>query len=159
WDGRANSLEEQIEEVYNRRADTSIDVHDIVKKLNDRPEYVAEFKKVFNSAPTVANLTEAIASYERTTLSGDTRFDRFLFKGDETALTPLEKEGWGVFMGKGNCSVCHSVNPQKEGGSALFMDQKFHNLGVGAYAAKRLKDGGRYLVTGSIRDLGKFKTP
>src|SRR5262249_30012711 len=57
---------------------------------------------------------------------------------------------------KGNCSVCHTVN-QKDG-VATFIDQKFHNTGVGAYGT-RMKDAGRYYVTGERSDFGAFKTP
>src|SRR4029077_13634253 len=87
WDGRASSLEGQIDEVYHRTADTSIDINDIVQKLRESPAYVEQFKKVFNSPPTKENLCQAIASYERTTLSGDTRFDRYFFKDEQSALT------------------------------------------------------------------------
>jgi cytochrome c peroxidase len=161
WDGRASSLEGQVEAVYHRAADTSIDINDIVVKLRESPDYVVEFKKVFNSPPTKENLCQAIASYERTALSGDTRFDRYYYKDEPSALNLEEKIGLAVFMGKGNCNACHLVvkptnaNP----GAALFIDQKFHNLGVGAYSFKRMKDGGRYLVTGDLKDIGKFKTP
>jgi cytochrome c peroxidase len=93
-------------------------------------------------------------------LSGNTRFDRYFFGGDKTALTATEKQGLDIFMGKGNCTVCHTVTPPsgQNGGCATFIDQKFHNLGIGAYGT-RMKDSGRYLVTGERGDVGAFKTP
>lgn len=160
WDGRADSLEEQIGDVFHRTADTSIDLNDAVKMLNTSKEYPALFQKAFGGPPTGENFCIAIASFERAQLSGDTRFDRYMYKGDKSALTQQEKDGFAIFMGKGNCQTCHLVVPKQGNnpGYALFMDQKFHNLGVGAFG-KRMKDGGRYLVTGDHDDLGKFKTP
>lgn len=161
WDGRSASLEEQIDAVYHLTADASIDTRAIVKKLNAMPEYVSEFKKAFNSRPSIDTFCKAIASYERTALSGNTRFDRFFFQDDRNALSEVEKQGFDIFIGKGNCTSCHLISKDRHDkhASALFIDQQFHNLGIGAFSAKRMKDGGRYLVTGDPKDLGKFKTP
>lgn len=160
WDGRADTLEEQVGDVYHRTADTSIDLNDVVKMLNTSKDYPAMFQKAFGSPPTGENFCIAIASFERAQLSGGTRFDRYMYKGDKSALTQQEKDGLGIFMGKGNCQTCHMVVPNqgKNPGYAVFMDQKFHNIGVGVFN-KRMKDAGRYLVTGDHDDLGKFKTP
>ncbi|HEY9731966.1 MAG TPA: cytochrome c peroxidase [Drouetiella sp.] len=160
WDGRAASLEAQVADVARPAGDTSININTAIKSCNSNPEYVAMFQKAFNSPPTPETFCQAISSYERTTLSGDTRFDRFLFKGEKDALTPLEKKGYEVFTNKGNCTSCHTIVPPAadKPGNATFIDQKFHNIGIGAYGT-RMKDAGRYYVTGERSDFGAFKTP
>jgi cytochrome c peroxidase len=160
WDGRAESLEAQVADVARPAGDTSISIHKAVKKCAENKEYESMFQKAFGGPPTAQAFCQAISAYERTYLSGNTRFDRYYFKGEQTALTPLEKQGLDVFMGKGNCNACHTVTPKSADnpGSAPFIDQKFHNIGVGVYGT-RLKDAGRYYVTGEDSDFGAFKTP
>jgi len=86
-------------------------------------------------------MSQALASYVRSILSGDSRFDRFV-EGDRTALTPREQQGLDLFRGRGNCTACH-VGP-------TFSDERLHNTGV-AWRDGALTDvgGGR----------GDFKTP
>ena len=100
---------------------------------------------------------KAIASFERTVLSGNSPFDRFMYGGEEDTLSESAKRGLKVFRdpAKGNCEVCHSM----EEDHALFTDDKFHNLGVGANIDGTLADQGRYEVTKNEADRGAFKTP
>jgi cytochrome c peroxidase len=112
--------------------------------------YKEEFKAVFGEGPiTVDQVAEAIAAFERTVVTTDSRFDRFA-RGDHGALTALEKEGLEIFNGKGHCTACHW--------GPYFSDGRFHNLGVPAKDPKN-PDVGRYAVTNDPRDMGAFKTP
>ena len=106
---------------------------------------------------TFDKVVKAIASFERTVLSGNSPFDRYMYGGDESALSESAKLGLEVFRNeeKGNCAVCHSVDEK----SALFSDNKFHNLGVGVDDEGELIDLGRYEVTKQDADRGAFKTP
>jgi cytochrome c peroxidase len=156
WDGRAESLEAQVAEVARPAGDTSININKAVKKCATNKEYADLFEKAFAGEATSQRFCQAIAAFERTLLAGNTKFDRFLFKGEEAALTQAEKRGYEIFVGKGNCSACHSID--KAGSNAIFIDNKFHNTGVGAYGT-RMKDAGRYNVTGEESDFGSFKTP
>ncbi len=160
WDGRAPSLEGQVADVARPGGDTSIHINTAVKTVQASKEYVDLFQKAFNGPPTAETFCQAIGAYERTMLSGNTRFDRYYFNGEEDALKPNEKKGFAIFMGKGNCAVCHTVTAKTNDnvGAATFIDNKFHNLGIGAYGT-RMKDSGRYLVTGERSDFGRFKTP
>ena len=112
--------------------------------------YQEEFKAVYGEGPiTVDQVAEAIAAFERTVVTTDSRFDRYA-RGDHGALTPLEKEGLEIFNGKGHCTACHW--------GPYFSDGRFHNLGVPAKDPKN-PDLGRYDVTKNPRDMGAFKTP
>jgi len=73
-------------------------------------------------------MAKAIAAYERTQITFDTPFDRFM-AGDNKALDVSARRGWTVFNGKGRCMTCHAVNPT----SPMFTDNLFHNIGVSAH--------------------------
>jgi cytochrome c peroxidase len=98
---------------------------------------------------TSDGIARALASYVRSILSGNSRFDRFV-DGDRRALSPEEREGLRVFRGKGDCTSCH-VGPN-------FTDERFHNTGI-AWRDGSMQDEGRSAVTGKPEDRGAFKTP
>ncbi len=130
----------------------------VEKQLAEDASYVAEFEKAFGSGDiTYERIGKAIATFERTVLSGNSAFDRFEYGGEEDALSESAKRGLEVFRdpAKGNCEVCHAM----EEDHALFTDDKFHNLGVGANIDGTLADQGRYEVTKNEADRGAFKTP
>jgi cytochrome c peroxidase len=159
WDGRLATVEDQIPEVFHRTGEAAIDMEQALQLLNASPEYQSLFQKAFGGPPTSQTFCQAIGSYERTLLSGDTRFDRFVFGGDQNALTAAEKKAYEIFTGKGNCVTCHKISQHSSDNSAyaLFTDQKFHNLGIGVYG-RFMKDSGRYGVTGDRKDFGAFRT-
>ena len=105
WDGRAKDLEEQAQGPIQAPPEMNAPKELVVSKLKSIPEYVEEFKKVFNSEITFENATQAIAAFERTLIT-PSRFDKFL-QGDNTALTDKEKKGLEVFIDKG-CASCHT---------------------------------------------------
>jgi cytochrome c peroxidase len=98
-----------------------------VSKLDADPTYKAEFRKVFGPGQiTIGKVEKAIASFERTLISGDSPFDRYQFGGDKTALTPAAVRGLEIFrdQARGNCAACHTIDQH----FALFTDGKFHNI-------------------------------
>lgn len=99
---------------------------------------------------------KSIASFERTLVSGNSPFDRWKYGHDEKAVNAAVKRGFTVFTAKdkGNCAACHSVGAD----SALFTDNKFHDIGVGVDFGK-FNDDGLFAVTHKPVDRGKFKTP
>jgi cytochrome c peroxidase len=150
WDGRAPSLEEQAKGPIANPIEMGNTHEAMLKTVDNIPGYVEEFKNVFGTSPiTIDQVAQAIAAYERTIVTTDSPFDRFI-RGDEASLTALEKKGLEIFNGKGRCTACHW------GGN--FSDGRFHNLGV-MPAAGAKPDEGRYDVTKDPRDKGKFKTP
>ena len=148
WDGSITSLEEQaFEPVIN-----PIEMHNTWENveitLNDHNEYPLLFKNAFNIDYIDSNhVVMALAQFERTLISTNSKFDRFL-KGEEQ-LTSSELNGYAIFNSeKGDCFHCH--------GTQMFMDNSFHNNGLDI---EPFLDLGRAKVTGSINDNGKFKTP
>ena len=150
WDGRAPSLEEQAKGPIQNPIEMG-NTHDVMlRTLNDVPGYVEEFKDVFGTTPiTIDQVAQAIAAFERTVVTTDSPFDRYV-QGAGTALTCQEKKGLEIFNGKGHCSACHW------GGN--LSDGRFHNLGAEPIEPGK-PDEGRMAVTKNSRDLGAFKTP
>lgn len=148
WDGRAKTLEEQSLGPIAAPGEMGNTHEKMVATLAAIPGYAPLFEKAFGGPPTKERVAQAIGSFERTVLSGNSAYDRYV-SGDKTALSPEAQRGKDVFFGKGRCVTCH-VPP-------TFSDSLFHNLGVGMKAAK--PDLGRYEVTKEEKDKGAFKTP
>ncbi len=157
WDGRAPSLEKQAEGPVQNPVEMANTLAEVEKRLNADPSYKAEFAAAFGPGPITYEMAEkAIASFERSVLSGNSPFDRWYYGHDEKAVSESVKRGFKVFTDpkKGNCAACHTVGDQY----ALFTDGKFHNVGVGA-DSKGFADQGRWDVTKREKDRGLFKTP
>ncbi|MFN7921349.1 MAG: cytochrome c peroxidase [Bryobacteraceae bacterium] len=158
WDGRAPSLEEQAGGPVQNPIEMASTVEGAEKYLQSSAEYPALFEKSFGPGkPTFQKMRFAIASFERTVLTGNSPFDKYMYGGDKKALSASAIRGLEVFRDakKGNCAVCHTI----EKDYALFTDNKFHNLGVGIDAKGELKDLGRFDQTKNDADRGAFKTP
>ncbi len=158
WDGRAASLEQQAGFPIENPSEMG-QTHELsVKKFEKIPEYKKEFETVFGPGRlTIEKIEMALASFERTQLSGDSAFDRYLYGGDQSAMSAGALRGLKIFTDKkrGNCSTCHLI----EETYSVFTDQKFHNLGAGMGKDGELKDLGRYEVTKVAADKGAFRTP
>jgi len=149
WDGRANELEGQALGPIANPIEMDLPIDEAVKRLNDIPGYKSQFKAVFGTdGATPETLAKALAAFERTILSGDAPYDRFI-AGDTKALSEAAERGKKVFFNKGHCSACH-VGP-------VFSDGAFHNIGLGM--DKDGADHGRHVVTKVEGDKGSFKTP
>jgi cytochrome c peroxidase len=150
WDGRSPSLEDQAKGPIQNPVEMGNTHEAMIQTVSAIAAYQDEFKAVFGEGPiTVDQVADAIAAFERTVVTTDSRFDRYA-RGDHSALTPLEKEGLEIFNGKGHCTGCHW--------GPYFSDGRFHNLGVPPKDPKN-PDLGRYVVTKDPRDKGAFKTP
>lgn len=158
WDGRAPSLEKQAEGPVQNPAEMANTLPAVEKKLMANPTYRAAFEKAFGPRPiTYEKVEQAIASFERTVISGNSPFDRYFYGGDKSALSASARRGLEVFRNpkKGNCAACHTIGEK----NALFTDNKFHNIGVGADYKGNYEDLGGYNVTHNEADKGAFKTP
>lgn len=146
WDGRAPDLETQAMGPITADAEMDGKFPEIIVRLKGTPEYEAWFGKLFpRDGVTQDNILTAIATYERTVVSGWAPFDRWV-EGDATAISPAAQRGFAVFTGKGQCAACHT--------GWNFTDNKFHDLGV------QTKDIGRAAFEPD-NPLAKhaFKTP
>jgi len=150
WDGRAKDLEEQAHGPLINAVEMAMGSHnDVVKRCKAVPGYAPLFEKAFGSKEiTMSRIAQAIASYERTVVSGNSPFDRFN-AGDKDALSAAAVRGLELFNGAANCKVCHS--------GFNFTDESYHNLGVGMDKPK--PDLGRFEQTKAESEKGAFKTP
>ncbi len=106
---------------------------------------------------TIDKIKKALASFERTLVSGNSAFDRYQYGGDKTALSQEAIRGLAIFTDehKGNCQSCHTIGEKY----ALFTDGKFHNIGVGVNDEGNLTDLGRFGESKQEAEKGAFKTP
>ena len=151
WDGRKKSLEDQALGPMTSHDEMRTDFAAATRMLATLPGYQAMFKDAYPGEP-IAEITaaKAIAVFERTVVSRDSRFDRWV-AGDRTAITPQEWRGYKVFndADKGNCAVCH--RPPN------FTDNGYHNIGIAHPAGK--EDVGRFTQRKVASMKGAFKTP
>ena len=158
WDGRAPSLEEQAKGPIANPVEMASTHADVVKRLQADPKYVALFQQAWGTDQISIDLVvKSIASFERTVLCGNSAFDRFYYGHDKKALSASAQRGLKLFTDpkKANCAVCHSIGKDY----ALFTDNKFHNLGIGADTRGNMDDLGRFGQTKDESDWGAFKTP
>jgi cytochrome c peroxidase len=125
WDGRVTVLEEQVLRPIEDPNEMDLPIHEAAARVG-------------LSGPAIS---QALASYVRSILSGNSRYDRFV-NGNRRALSADEQQGLQIFRGRGNCTACH-VGPN-------LTDERFHNTGV-AWRNGALADEGR--------ERGMFKTP
>ncbi|MGV8864843.1 MAG: cytochrome-c peroxidase [Pseudomonas sp.] len=154
WNGRAESLEAQVEEVAQNPTEMGSAWPNIIDTLVKDPAYQAAFRGAYPDGVTAPNAQNAIATYERTLLTPNSRFDQYL-KGNTDILTLDEKYGYQRFKDYG-CIACHQgVNI---GGN---MFQKFGVMGdyFKARGNPTEADLGRYLVTKDEEDRHVFKVP
>jgi cytochrome c peroxidase len=125
WEGNFRSLEEGIEGSLRNPAIMASSVDETVGKLRADPEIVRQFRDAYGREPDVAAMLDAIATYERSLVTPDSRFDRWL-AGETNAMTPDELSGYQVFKSLG-CITCHQgVNV---GGNLFQRHGIFHPLG------------------------------
>lgn len=149
WDGRARSLEEQAIGPIQNPIEMGETHEHVVSKLSKITGYRQQFRSVFGTAVNLQGIAEAIAAYERTVISTNSSFDRYV-AGDPSAMDARAVRGMGLFKGKARCILCHN--------GPNFTDNQFHNLGV-PQVGPRTEDLGRYDVTKAEQDRGAFKTP
>jgi cytochrome c peroxidase len=185
-DGRELTLEDQVWGpllASNEMGNPSIGY--VIARIRSLPDYAGMFEGAFGGKGVSAErIGQAIASYERTLVAGDSRFDRWRYSGEAIALNEAEKRGFELFSGRARCMQCHHAVHR----AALFTDQDFHNTGVGwqashggpdktrvelapgvhteldrrtiaTFSEPPPKDVGRYEITLDPADRWAYKTP
>jgi cytochrome c peroxidase len=145
WDGRAETLEEQVAMALEGPTDLDLSPTEAVARIAGDRGYVAAFKAAFGEPVSATGLTRALATFVRGQLSADSAFDRFA-AGNRRALSARAQQGFELFNGKANCWLCHA--------GPLLTDERFHNTGVSWG-----RDAGRFEFTDHPDDRGRFKTP
>lgn len=163
WDGRAKSLEEQAKGPMTNPVEMAMENHDaVVKRIKSSPEYVRDFEKVFGKdSVNIDNIVKAIAAYERTLITPNSAFDKFI-KGDQNAMSAAAQRGMAKVQEVG-CMACHMgpnfAGPQLPEGQGFY--QKFPTFADNEYEKKYkfTQDLGRYDVTKSDSDKHMFRVP
>jgi len=187
WDGRSPDLEDQALHPFVNPVEMGLKDHQpILDIIKSDAEYTGAFKTVFGKSGndvTMTEVTQAIAAFERTIVSGNSTFDRYFYGGEVEALTEQQIKGFDLFVNKGRCVSCHVIEQTQ----ALFTDNRFHNIGVGindiqdevpdiageyihaklsadevdlmVLTDERSSELGRFALTTNFDDLGSFKTP
>lgn len=152
WDGRKATLEEQAIGPMMADVEMNADLGAIFKWLNANPGYRETFAKAYpGEAIDEKTFSKALANFERTLVSNNSPFDRWL-RGDAKAMTAQQVRGFRLFQDekKGNCATCHSA--------PNFADDGFHNIGLASYGSAQ-PDMGRFLIRAVPASKGSFKTP
>jgi cytochrome c peroxidase len=151
WDGRKKSLEDQALGPMKTPEEMKTDFSAALALLSRTGGYQTMFHAAYPGEPiSEETVAKAIAAFERTVVSKDSRFDRWI-AGDRSALTPQEHRGYKLFTdpAKGNCAVCHKP--------PNFTDNGFHNIGIAQ--APGQEDAGRFKIRAVAVSKGAFKTP
>lgn len=176
WDARLDGqdMPTQVRDAMTESFFMAGDGRIMHQRLKNLPKYVELFKKVYNAEPSFNRILKAISAFERTLVSRNVPFDKFM-KGDQTAISAKAKKGLELFKGKAGCIQCHN--------GSMFTDNEAHNLGVphnpkiisevkrhitmraqmsflGVPNYHNLKkDPGHFTVTKKYKDFGSFLTP
>jgi len=149
WDGRAADLEAQALGPIQNPIEMGNTLEATVKKLQAIKGYRAAFQRAFGTEVTEDGIAKAIASFERTVLSGNSAYDRFK-AGDKKAMSESAQRGLALFENKRvNCIGCHVGHN--------FTDENYRNIGIGM--DKEKTDLGRFDISKNEEDRGAFKTP
>ncbi|MCD4667923.1 MAG: c-type cytochrome [Sulfurimonas sp.] len=152
WDGRVRTLEQQALGPIEAGVEMNMSLDTLIPLLNNIKGYQKLFKKAYPKSGGVITkdyLAKAIATFERTVVSTEAPFDRYV-KGDKKAISEKAKKGFALFKGKAKCTTCHD--------GFNFTDGSFHNVGLndGELTGAEL---GRYNVKGRAGWYGVMKTP
>ena len=148
YDGRAASLAKQSLMPIAHPQEMGLPIAEAVQRLNKNAAYKKIFLQVFKQAPTAKNLSAAIAAFEQSLETVDSRYDDWA--NDKLTFTDAEERGRVLFTGnKAKCFDCHFGND--------FTGDEFKNIGL--FNGNWLTDSGRYNITKKQADLGKFKVP
>lgn len=185
-DGREDRLENQVWGPFlasNEMGNPS--VGEVLRKIREATDYRGLFESAFGREPSMDNVGEALAQYERTLIAGASPFDTWRSNRQPSGFSPQAKKGFAVFTGKAGCSQCHTLEAE----TTLLSDEGFHNTGIGYQGAmaplpeqtrvqiapgvwatmnatalasvseKKPRDLGRYEITQDPKDRWKYRTP
>ncbi|MGB0403270.1 MAG: cytochrome-c peroxidase [Salibacteraceae bacterium] len=148
WDGGPNTLEKQVVLPFDNHDEFDLNIVEAANRLNQNLDYVNKFDSAFGSLPNPRLIAEALACFERTLVSEESRFDKYFYLKDSSILSQSELSGMQLFFSKElACSECHTP--------PLFTTYEFINNGLFEFG----KDPGRFKVTDHKPDEGKFKVP
>jgi cytochrome c peroxidase len=152
WDGGAADMENQVIGPITNPVEMHETLPAVIKKLQAHPTYPTMFKKAFGTdSITTKLIMYAVAQFERTIISANSKYDKSRNPNSGVRLTQQEEKGAALFVDntKGDCFHCHVIG-------STFTDFDYKNNGLDSLYSK---DQGRYKITHDVNDIGKFKTP
>ncbi|MEJ2703905.1 MAG: cytochrome c peroxidase [Sedimentisphaerales bacterium] len=154
WDGRANDLAEQADGPVNNPIEMGADWEQVIPKIKDDEYYTKAFRDLYSDGMTEKNIRDAIATFETTLITPNSRFDKYLM-GDKTAVDAEEIRGYQTFLTAG-CTSCH-FGVTLGGTHFEKMGRKQDYFGDRGKIVEA--DEGRFNVTKKEPDRYKFKVP
>lgn len=147
WDGRFETLEEQALGPIEAAVEMNMPLDELLEKLSKIEGYSPLFAAAFggDAEITADRIAMAIATYERTVISGEAPFDRWI-KGQRSAMSTSAERGFQLFNGKARCAACHS--------GWRFTDDSFHDIGLDDDDIGRGSE-----LPGIVKMQHAFKTP
>jgi len=147
-DGGVETLELQSQAPIFSPKEMNFTIAGFLERIANDQDYHQLFDDAYKRKPDAFGISRAIASFERTLISGNSRFDRYQYQGDNNALSEQELRGKDVFFSsETQCAECHQP--------PLFTNFLFENIGL----YETYADSGRERITGEEMDEGKFKVP
>ncbi len=152
WDGGVKNLESVSFGPLTHPDEMGQDLNKLLLYLKQHPVYPAQFRSAFNTDSITTPLVfRALAQFQRTLISADSRYDRYMRQESGGELTSLELKGMALF--RANCGSCHATD--------FFTDNQYHNNGLGSSFSEEHEQlaFGRGRITHASQDIGKYKTP
>ena len=149
WDGRSETLEEQMSGPIENPVEMDIPLSEVIRKLNRHPQYRSFFVSLFGHQADIKSVAASLSAYENSLSTSNTAFDNYMNGKDTTQFTAAARRGHQIFNVKGKCFDCH-FGPD-------FTNDDFKNIGM--FNGKELNDSGRFIVTRKPNDIGRFKVP
>ncbi len=152
WDGGSKNLESQAFAPLAHEDEMSQNLTELIEELNADTDYPRLFNNAFGKAINQADIVKAIAQFERTMVSANSKYDKYV-RGESGGVLDSD-ELKGLKLAEQFCFSCHAT--------PLLTDNLYHNNGIDSDFSNTDHEGmfqGRYRVTNNIEDLGKYKTP
>jgi cytochrome c peroxidase len=154
WDGATETLEEHDARVLRNPALMGMEAPDLLARLNADPTYAAAFRGNYRDGLRMANVLDALAQFERSLITPDARFDRYL-RGEANAISARERHGYELFKGLG-CVSCHQG--RNVGGNLVQRFGVFEDTSTTRAPGEPVDDG-RYAFTKDESDHQVFRVP
>jgi len=152
WDGRASGLEDQAKGPIHNPLEMNSNFTEVISKLKKDTFYVKEFKKIYKDGLTGDNIVNAIAEFENSLTTPNSRFDQYL-RGDNQVLTNDEKEGYKLFKEYG-CISCHNgINVGGNLMQRIGVLEDFNTTDLGLYNITKDKEDKFYFKVPSLRNI------
>ncbi|MDA3616584.1 cytochrome-c peroxidase [Polluticaenibacter yanchengensis] len=152
WDGGSTNLESQAFGPLTEHNEMGQNLFELMDELKAVPGYITAFKEAFDEDISSANVVKALAQFQRTMVSANSRYDKYVRKENGASLNKQELKG--MVLVKQKCQGCHSTD--------LFTDNLYHNNGIdNDFSNPGIDDlnFGRYRVSYNMKDMGAYKTP